>query len=105
MTRSQQHTKLSNNDFLVGILPTGVIGYDLSGETGEFSGRIRNLKGMSVKALFFWLNIVEVIHDGGELKFSVGLASTNFPVDNFYESPLCNCRFDCNHLDTFLSSS
>ncbi|KAL4383135.1 hypothetical protein GQ457_15G021560 [Hibiscus cannabinus] len=124
---------LQQYDFSVGILHIGVIGYDLSEETGEFTGylsgtcnfaidsyqlsyksaiqgvislrRIRNVKGVSVKVLFFWLNIVEVIHDGGELKFSVGLASANFLVDNFYESPQYDCGFDCNLLDTFLSSA
>ncbi|XP_039008594.1 uncharacterized protein At5g01610-like [Hibiscus syriacus] len=124
---------LQQYDFPIGILPTGVVGYDLNRETGEFSaylsgtcnfaidsyqlsykstiqgvissGRIRNLKGVSVKVLFFWLNIVEVIHEGDEMKFSVGLASANFPIDNFYQSPQCGCGFDCNHLDALVSST
>lgn len=120
-------------DFPAGILPQGVVGYELDRETGEFSaylngncnfdidsyqlsykssiggvisrGRIRNLKGVSVKILFFWVNIVEVIHDGNEMKFSVGIASANFPIDNFYESPQCGCGFNCNNLlNAFLYS-
>ncbi|XVE77593.1 hypothetical protein DITRI_Ditri13aG0076000 [Diplodiscus trichospermus] len=123
---------LQQYDFPAGILPEGVVGYELDRETGEFSaylsgscnfnidsyqlsykstiqgvispGRIRNLKGVSVKVLFFWLNIVEVIHDGEEMKFSVGIASANFPTDNFFESPQCGCGFNCNQLNAFASS-
>ncbi|XVE73348.1 hypothetical protein DITRI_Ditri11bG0110600 [Diplodiscus trichospermus] len=123
---------LQQYDFPIGILPQGVIGYELDRDTGEFSaylngtcnfaiesyqlsykstikgvispGKITNLKGVSVKILFFWLNIVEVIHDGDEMEFSVGIASANFPIDNFFESPQCGCGFDCNHLNAFVSS-
>ena len=123
---------LQQYDFPSGILPEGVVGYELDRDTGEFSayldgtcnyaidshqlsyestiqgvispGRITNLKGVSVKVLFFWLNIVEVIHDGDEMEFSVGIASANFPIDNFFESPQCGCGFNCNHLNPFVSS-
>ncbi|XVF80600.1 hypothetical protein PTKIN_Ptkin15bG0086800 [Pterospermum kingtungense] len=119
-------------DFPPGILPQGVVGYELNRGTGEFSaylngnckfdiesyplsykstiqgvispGRITNLKGVSVKVLFFWLNIVQVIHDGNKMEFSVGIASANFPIDNFFDSPQCGCGFNCNLLNAFLSS-
>ncbi|KAL4312890.1 hypothetical protein GQ457_01G053950 [Hibiscus cannabinus] len=131
--RLSAYQALQRYDFPVGILPIGVIGYELKRETGEFSaylsgttcnfpidsyqlsykstiqgtispGRITNLKGVSVKFIFFWLNIVEVIHDGDKMEFSVGLASANFPIDNFYESPQCGCGFTCNHLNATVSS-
>ncbi|GMJ09191.1 hypothetical protein like AT4G02360 [Hibiscus trionum] len=123
---------LQQYGFPAGILPNGVSGYELNRETGEFSaylsgtcsfaiesyqlsykstiqgvispGKISNLKGVSVKVLFFWLNIVEVVHDGDEMQFSVGIASANFPIDNFYDSPQCGCGFDCNRLNGFAAS-
>ncbi|XP_010522798.1 PREDICTED: uncharacterized protein LOC104801279 [Tarenaya hassleriana] len=107
-----------------GILPKGVLDYDLNRETGEFkvrfngtcefsiesyelkyqstisgvisTGRVRNLKGVSVKVLFFWVNIVEVSRENDDLDFSVGIASASFAADNFVESPQCGCGFDCN---------
>ncbi|XP_039007529.1 uncharacterized protein LOC120135314 [Hibiscus syriacus] len=119
-------------DFPAGILPKGVSGYELNRETGEFSaylnetcdfkiesyqlrykstiqgvispGKISNLKGVSVKVLFFWLNIVHVIRDGEEIQFSVSITSANFPIDNFYESPQCGCGFDCDGLNGFAAS-
>lgn len=125
---------LQDYDFPIGILPKGVTGYELDKETGEFSAylngscsfaiensydlkykstikgviskdRLKNLKGVSVKVLLFWLNIVEVVRDGDELQFSVGIASADFTVDNFEECPQCGCGFDCNKFNAFLSSS
>ncbi|XVF72654.1 hypothetical protein PTKIN_Ptkin12aG0137200 [Pterospermum kingtungense] len=123
---------LQQYDFPTGILPKGIVAYELNTDTGEFSaylngtcnfaidsyqlsykstiqgvisqGKITNLQGVSVKVLFFWLNIVEVIHDGDDMEFSVGIASANFPTDNFFESPQCGCGFNCNHLNTLVSS-
>ncbi|KAL6954923.1 hypothetical protein U1Q18_020048 [Sarracenia purpurea var. burkii] len=114
---------LEEYDLPVGLLPTGVSGYELDNSTGEFKAylngtcsftissyelkykstitgvistdKLTNLKGISVKVLFLWLNIAEVIRDGDELEFSVGIASADFPVDNFDESPQCGCGFDC----------
>ncbi|MED6121403.1 hypothetical protein PIB30_029779 [Stylosanthes scabra] len=119
---------LQQYGFPVGLLPKGIIGYALNKQTGEFAayldatcsfsiegydlkykstitgvitqGRLYNLKGVSVKILILWLNIVEVRVDGDELQFSVGIASANFGVQNFYESPQCGCGFDCNTLNT-----
>ncbi|KAG8085358.1 hypothetical protein GUJ93_ZPchr0010g7742 [Zizania palustris] len=119
-------------DFPRGILPKGVVSYTLDRSTGDFtatlnatcefaiqgsyslryqptvSGRIAadsltGLRGVAVKVLLFWLNIVEVSRRGDQLEFSVGVVSADFGVDNFLESPQCGCGFDC--VDGDLSSS
>lgn len=111
-------------DFPIGLLPKGVKSYELDRGNGKFyahwdgscsfslegsyqlkykstiSGyiskdRLTSLSGVSVKVLFFWLNIVEVIRKGDELEFSVGIASASFTIDNFYECPQCGCGLDC----------
>lgn len=114
---------LESYDFPVGILPKGVLGYVLDSSTGKFSvylngtctfsidsyelkykstitgviskDKISSLSGIKVKVLILWLNIVTVTRDGDELDFSVGIASADFPVSNFLESPTCGCGFDC----------
>ncbi|XP_052188454.1 uncharacterized protein LOC127798854 [Diospyros lotus] len=110
-------------DFPVGLLPTGVKGYELDRSTGKFKayldktctfevsgyqlryrstitgviskGKITSLKGISVKVLLFWVNIVSVTREGDELEFSVGIASAVFEVESFAECPQCGCGFDC----------
>uniref|UniRef100_A0A0E0JJ71 Uncharacterized protein n=1 Tax=Oryza punctata TaxID=4537 RepID=A0A0E0JJ71_ORYPU len=42
---------------------------------------------------------VEVTRCTDHLEFSVGIASTDFTVDNFLESPQCGCGFDCDDGD------
>lgn len=114
---------LRSYDFPVGLLPKGVTSYELDPTTGKFSvklngscsfnidgyalkykstisgtistDKIKDLKGIEVKILFFWVNIIEVTKDKDELDFSVGIASASFPLDSFYESPQCGCGFDC----------
>ncbi|OAY80697.1 Uncharacterized protein ACMD2_18502 [Ananas comosus] len=115
---------LESYDFPIGLLPKGALGYDLDPSTGEFSAyfdgtcsfslegsyqlryqstisgvisrdRLYNLHGVSVKVLLFWINIIEVERRGDELDFSVGIASANFPIENFYECPQCGCGLDC----------
>uniref|UniRef100_A0A7N0ZWA8 Uncharacterized protein n=1 Tax=Kalanchoe fedtschenkoi TaxID=63787 RepID=A0A7N0ZWA8_KALFE len=115
---------LQDYNFPVGILPKGVTHYDLNNSTGQFhaylngtcsfslegsyqlkyrstiggtisKNKIRDLSGVSVKVLFVWLNIVEVVRDGDELSLSVGIASASFPVDNFEECPQCGCGLKC----------
>ncbi|KAJ0979787.1 hypothetical protein J5N97_015261 [Dioscorea zingiberensis] len=110
--------------FPIGLLPKGATGYDLDPATGDFSAylngscsfslegsyqlryqstisgtitrnRLYNLKGVSVKFLLFWINIIEVTRRDDVLEFSVGIASADFPVDNFYECPQCGCGLDC----------
>lgn len=124
---------LEQYDFPAGLLPVGVTGYTLNEDTGDFevylpetcsytvqgydlkysstiSGRVSidkltNLKGISVKVLFFWLSIVEVTRDGDELSLSVGILSAAFDISGFIESPQCGCGFDCNGLVLGSSSS
>ncbi|KAL4588277.1 hypothetical protein LXL04_001160 [Taraxacum kok-saghyz] len=119
---------LEQYDFPAGLLPLGVTGYTLNEETGEFeaylgetcsysvegydlkykstiSGKISkdkltDLKGISVKVVFFWVNIVEVTRDGDDLYLSVGLLSASFDISGFIESPQCGCGFDCNDIET-----
>ncbi|KAI3449464.1 hypothetical protein Pfo_006129 [Paulownia fortunei] len=114
---------LESYGFPVGLLPKGVTSYELNSATGKFSvylnsscsftidgydlkykttitgtistDKIKNLNGIQVKVLLFWVNIIEVTKDGDELELSVGIASADFGVDNFYESPQCGCGFDC----------
>ncbi|KAL7588459.1 hypothetical protein Lser_V15G41388 [Lactuca serriola] len=118
------YDELLEYDFPVGLLPKGVTGYDLNKETGEFKaymketcsfkiqgydikykstisgviekGKLKNLKGINVKILVVWLNIVEVTHVGDQINFSVGILAAGFEVSNFLESPQCGCGFDCN---------
>ncbi|XP_020238142.1 uncharacterized protein At5g01610 [Cajanus cajan] len=117
---------LTEYGFPVGLLPKGAIGYSINRESGEFAvyfdgsctfdiesyslnykstitgvitnGRLYKLKGVTVKVLLLWLNIVEVTRQGDDIYFSVGIASADFGVDNFLESPQCGCGFDCNNL-------
>ncbi|KAL2507632.1 hypothetical protein Fot_31279 [Forsythia ovata] len=114
---------LQEYNFPVGLLPKGITSYELDTSTGKFTvylnkacsftiegydlkyktkitgtiskDRITNLSGIQVKVLFFWVNIVEVTRDGDELEFSVGIISADFPIDNFEESPQCDCGLDC----------
>ncbi|CAH2039082.1 unnamed protein product [Thlaspi arvense] len=121
------YSLLQSFNFPVGILPKGVVSYDLDESTGKFhanfnkscsfalqgsyqldykstisgyisENKLTKLTGVKVKVLFLWLNIVEVIRKGDELEFSVGITSANFAIDEFYESPQCGCGFDCNGL-------
>lgn len=109
--------------FPVGLLPKGVLGYKLDNSTGKFSvylngsctfsidsyelkykstitgaiakDMITSLSGIKVKLLILWLSIVSVTHEDEELDFSVGIASADFTVSNFVESPTCGCGFNC----------
>ncbi|XP_020589591.1 uncharacterized protein LOC110030935 [Phalaenopsis equestris] len=115
---------LRSYNFPIGLLPKGALGYDLNPTTGKFSAyfngtcsfsiesyqiryqstitgtistnHLSNLHGISVKVLLFWLNIVEVIRDDEELEFSVGIASADFPIENFYVNPQCGCGLNCD---------
>ncbi|XP_062144389.1 uncharacterized protein At5g01610-like [Alnus glutinosa] len=114
---------LEEYGFPVGILPKGVLGYELDSSTGKFSAylnatctfsidsyklkyqktitgviaedKITSLSGVKVKVLLFWIKIVKVTLVDDELEFSVGIASADFAVSNFEESPTCGCGFDC----------
>ncbi|GJS65821.1 hypothetical protein Tco_0133381 [Tanacetum coccineum] len=118
---------LQEYDFPVGLLPTSVTSYILNRATGEFlvtlsdkcsfstdgydlqfkptiSGvisldKVTNLKGVSVKLLFFWMDIVEATRDEDEMDFSVGMFSAGFDVEAFEQSPQCGCGFNCDDDD------
>uniref|UniRef100_A0A0D9WFM8 Legume lectin domain-containing protein n=1 Tax=Leersia perrieri TaxID=77586 RepID=A0A0D9WFM8_9ORYZ len=96
-------------DFTATLNTTSTCGFSIQGSYSlryqrRISGRIAadrltNLQGVSVKILFLWVNIVEVTRHGDQLGFSVGIASADFGVDNFLESPQCGCGFDCHGKD------
>ncbi|OMP03269.1 hypothetical protein COLO4_10538 [Corchorus olitorius] len=116
---------LQDFNFPIGILPKGVLGYELDSSTGKFSaffngscsfslegsyqlkykntiqgfisnGKLARLEGVSVKLWFMWVDIVEVSRRGDDLEFSVGIAGADFPIDNFEECPQCGCGLNCN---------
>ncbi|XP_010456044.1 PREDICTED: uncharacterized protein LOC104737542 [Camelina sativa] len=118
------YSLLQSYNFPVGILPKGVVAYDLDTTTGKFhayfnnscsfslvgsyqlnykstisgyisENKLKKLTGVKVKVLFLWLNIVEVIRNGDEMEFSVGITSANFAIQEFLESPQCGCGFEC----------
>ncbi|PON35679.1 hypothetical protein TorRG33x02_351000 [Trema orientale] len=102
---------LEEYDFPVGLLPQGVLGYELDTPTGEFSanlngsctftidsyqltykstitGKIVNdklscLSGIEVKVVFLWLSIVTVTRHDDVLEFSVGFPFAGFPFAGF----------------------
>ncbi|KAL2927717.1 hypothetical protein RDABS01_028720 [Bienertia sinuspersici] len=117
---------LKTFNFPIGILPKGALGYELNKNSGDFKAffngscsfslegsyqlrykqtisgiisknRLKNLNGVSVKVFFMWLNIVEVTRVDDKLQFSVGIASADFPIDNFEECPQCGCGLVCDH--------
>ncbi|XP_044471610.1 uncharacterized protein At5g01610-like [Mangifera indica] len=123
--KTTAYDMLQKYDFPVGILPKGVLDYDLEQSSGKFSaflngscsfslegsyqlkykptikgyisnGKISSLEGVSVKLLFMWVDIVEVSRHGDSLDFSVGIAGAGFPIDNFEECPQCGCGLNCD---------
>ncbi|CAL9779126.1 unnamed protein product [Musa acuminata subsp. burmannicoides] len=119
---------LESYGFPPGLLPKGALGYDLDGSTGAFSahlngscsfslegsyqlrysptisghissGRLSGLRGVSVKILLFWVNIIEVRRLSDSLRFSVGIASADFAIRNFFVSPGCGCGLNCPDVD------
>lgn len=125
---SSAYEILQSYGFPVGLLPKGATGYDLDEQTGKFDAyfnkscsfslegsyqlkynskisgyiskdKLSKLTGVSVKVLFLWLNIVEVTRSGDDLEFSVGIASADFPIDNFDIIPQCGCGLNC-HVET-----
>lgn len=124
-TKPTAYQMLETYDFPVGILPKGVLDYDLEQSSGKFSaflnsscgfslegsyqlkykptvkgyisnGKISSLEGVSVKLYFIWVDIIEVSRHGDNLDFSVGIAAAGFAIDNFEECPQCGCGFNCH---------
>ncbi|XP_074562820.1 uncharacterized protein LOC141819417 [Curcuma longa] len=118
---------LEKYGFPPGILPQGVQGYALN-QDGRFevylsgdcefkvsggyllhykkkisgtvrSGELTGLGGVSVKVLFFWFGVNEVVRSGDELLFYVGPLSASFASSNFEECPACRCGHDCSAAD------
>ncbi|XP_026451513.1 uncharacterized protein LOC113351796 [Papaver somniferum] len=128
------HEILQGYDFPVGLLPVGVTGYELDKSSGKFAvhfgagdcsfplsgyqlkykstitgviskGKLINLSGISVRVLFVWANIIEVLKRD-QLQFSIGIASAYFPIDSFYDSPKCGCGLNCKpRINPFIVSS
>ncbi|KAF0927604.1 hypothetical protein E2562_034573 [Oryza meyeriana var. granulata] len=96
----------STGDFTATLNTTSTCDFAIQGSYSlryqpTITGRIAtdhltDLRGVAVKVLLFWLNIVEVTRRGDQLEFSVGILSADFGVDNFFESPQCGCGFDCD---------
>ncbi|WKA02740.1 hypothetical protein VitviT2T_020894 [Vitis vinifera] len=115
---------LEDYNFPVGLLPKGITDYDLNITTGKFSvyfndtcsyslkssyhlkylptikgyisnGKLSSLEGVYTKLFLVWKEIVEIVRDGDNLVFSVGVLSSVFPIDYFEESPQCGCGFQC----------
>ncbi|KAJ4967767.1 hypothetical protein NE237_014468 [Protea cynaroides] len=124
---------LQSYDFPIGLLHKWVTGYKIDTSSGKFSvylnetcsfylvnsyeisykstikghitkDKITELQGISVKVFLFWFNIVEITRNGDNLNFSVGVASADFSVENFYECPQCGCGFDCVNLQVCLGN-
>ncbi|CAL5187982.1 unnamed protein product [Lathyrus oleraceus] len=97
---------LRNINFPEGFLPQGVTRYELDESSGNFHAdlngscrfSLQDLRGINVTVLFLWVNILEVVRKGDDLDFSVGFATTPFPLDSFFDSPQCGCGLDCDIL-------
>ncbi|EYU22680.1 hypothetical protein ABFS82_10G104700 [Erythranthe guttata] len=127
-TAPTAYKAIESYGFPVGILPKGVTNYDLDTSSGKFNAylngscsfslegsyelkykpkisgyiykdKLTNLSGVSVKVYFVWLNIVEVKRSGENLDFSVGIASADFPIINFYVCPNCS-NVDHNYVSS-----
>lgn len=68
------------------------------------SGYLKNLRGISVKIAFLWLDISAVELGDGQLDFYVGPFYAGFPLSNFYVCPSCGCGLDCDTSQMLLSS-
>lgn len=68
----------------------------ISGRLDEAAGALTELKGVSVKVLFVWFGIGEVVRGQNSLSFYVGPLSASFPLSNFEDCPHCRCGFNCS---------
>ncbi|XP_010535997.1 PREDICTED: uncharacterized protein LOC104811106 [Tarenaya hassleriana] len=113
------HAELTNYGFPVGLLPSSVKYYSLNQTSGEFSidfggackitlppdnylatyskkvsgrivkGRIAELQGIRVRAMFKWWSITGIRSSGDNLVFEVGMVTAKYPSKNFDSSPDC----------------
>lgn len=62
--------------------------------TGTLSyGRLQHLKGISVKAFYYWFSITGIVaKDDRSLYFEIGVLSTSFPFSNFDDPPVCEAH-------------
>ncbi|PHT44625.1 hypothetical protein CQW23_13783 [Capsicum baccatum] len=79
--KTSVYDEVQHFDFPIGILPKGVIGYELNSKTGEFSVYLNGSCRRS----------------GDNLQFSVGFTSANFPIRSFEKCPRCECGLHCAH--------
>ncbi|KAF9679682.1 hypothetical protein SADUNF_Sadunf06G0039900 [Salix dunnii] len=114
--------ELTNYGFPIGLLPSSVKKLTLNQTSGEFSvdlrgacqitlppdnylatyskrisgkivkGRIAELDGIRVRALFQWWSITGIRSSGDNLVFEVGMVTAKYPSKNFDESPKCEGR-------------
>ncbi|EOY30864.1 PREDICTED: uncharacterized protein LOC18588637 [Theobroma cacao] len=116
---TQAHTELTTYGFPVGLLPASVQKYTLNQSSGHFAvelggtckitlppdnylatyskritgkidqGKIAELDGIRVRALFKWWSITGIRSSGDNLVFEVGMVTAKYPAKNFDESPFC----------------
>ncbi|KAI4350879.1 hypothetical protein L6164_005286 [Bauhinia variegata] len=61
--------------------------------TGKIiKGRIAELDGISVRALFKWWSITGIRASDDNIVFEVGMVTAKYPSKNFDESPACEGR-------------
>ncbi|KAE8714157.1 hypothetical protein F3Y22_tig00110201pilonHSYRG00378 [Hibiscus syriacus] len=114
--------ELINFGFPVGLLPASVKKYTLNQTSGHFAvdlggtckitlppdnylaayskritgkienGKIAELDGIRVRALFKWWSITGIRSSGDNLVFEVGMVTAKYPAKNFDESPFCEGR-------------
>lgn len=124
---SSAQEELLQHGFPIGLLPDTVVAFELKATDGHFEvqlesachfvipgdqypvsyapavsgtlsqGHIRDLRGISVKAVFKWWTITAIrATDDQQLVFEVGPLTVNFPASNFYESPACEAAAASN---------
>ncbi|KAK8946671.1 hypothetical protein KSP39_PZI006383 [Platanthera zijinensis] len=69
---------LRSYNFPVGLLPEGAASYALDPTTGKFFAYFNRTCSFSIQSAF-----------------SVGMASADFTIDNFYVCPQCDCGLSC----------
>ncbi|XVE54309.1 hypothetical protein DITRI_Ditri03aG0070500 [Diplodiscus trichospermus] len=116
---TQAHTELISYGFPIGLLPASVQKYTLNQTSRNFAvdlggtckitlppdnylatyskritgkieqGKIAELDGIRVRAMFRWWSITGIRSSGDNLVFEVGMVTAKYPANNFDESPFC----------------